>query len=402
MPCSGCTGAPSGRRSGSRVHLGLDLLFLVPGASGGRETYARELTAAMREQRPDMRVTAFVNRETAVIGHGFWRDLSDDVVVLRGASAIDRRRWAAGELALLPRAAARAGVDVLFSPANFAPLHGPFARVVTLHDLIFRLLPDTVAPTLRWGTEATVPTAARRAHRVITGSLAAREDIVKELGLDREGIEVIPHGVLAPPEISPAALARVRDRLGAGTRRIAISVATNVPHKNLGVLVKALARLDRAERPLLAFAGFGTDSGELPRLVEDLGLRDDVRILGAVPPDELEALYSIADVLITATLYEGFGLPVLEAMARGVLVACSDLPVLREVAGDDAEWLDPHDPDSAARALRAALAGGEALEQRREAGRRRAAEHSWSAAAARTLGVLDAAVAARRAKRRRR
>jgi glycosyltransferase involved in cell wall biosynthesis len=93
---------------------------------------------------------------------------------------------------------------------------------------------------------------------------------------------------------------------------------------------------------------------------------------------------------------------VLEAMARGVLVACSDLPVLREVAGEDAEWLDPRDPDSAARALQAALAGGEALERRREAGRRRAAAHSWSAAAARTLGVLDAAVASRDARRRRR
>ena len=163
------------------MHLGLDLLFLVPGASGGRETYARELLAAIRAQRDDLRVTTFVNRETAAIGHGFWRDLADNTVVLRGASALDRRRWALGELVLLPRAAAREKVEVLHCPANFAPLHGPFARVLTLHDLIFRRLPDTVPTPLRWGTEATVPPAARRAHRIINGSDAARDDIVAEL-----------------------------------------------------------------------------------------------------------------------------------------------------------------------------------------------------------------------------
>ena len=117
-----------------------------------------------------------------------------------------------------------------------------------------------------------------------------------------------------------------------------------MPHKNLTVLLRGWRSFLREERPLLVFAGFGTDTGELPRLVDELGLGDDVRLLGAVAPDDLEALYAQADVLVTATLYEGFGLPVLEAMARGVLVACSDLPVLREVAGDDAELLDPARP----------------------------------------------------------
>ena len=377
------------------MHLGLDLLFLVPGASGGRETYARELTAAIRAQRDDLRVTAFINRETAAIGHGFWRDLADNTVVLRGASALDRRRWAVGELVMLPRAAARERVEVLHSPANFAPLHGPFARVVTLHDIIFRRLPGTVSTPLRWGTEATVPPAARRAHRVITGSDAAREDIVAELKLRRELIDVIPHGIAAPPEVPGAAVARMRARLDAGERPIALSVATDVPHKNLAVLVRGLAQLAPEERPVLVFAGFGTDSGELPGLVTELGLGHDVRVLGAVAPDDLEALYAEADLLVTATLYEGFGLPVLEAMARGVLVACSDLPVLREVAGDDAELLDPSDPASVAAAMRRLLSGDADLERRREAGYERAAGYTWASAATQTLRVFDEAAAAR-------
>ena len=378
------------------MHLGLDLLFLVPGASGGRETYARELLAAIRAQRDDLRVTTFVNRETAAIGHGFWRDLADNTVVLRGASALDRRRWALGELVLLPRAAAREKVEVLHCPANFAPLHGPFARVVTLHDLIFRRLPDTVPTPLRWGTEATVPPAARRAHRIITGSDAARDDIVAELKLKRELIDVIPHGIAAPPHVPETALARTRARLQADGRPIALSVATDVPHKNLTVLPRGLAQLPPRDRPLLVFAGFGTDAGELPRVVDELGVGDDVRVLGAVAPDDLEALYAQADVLVTATLYEGFGLPVLEAMARGVLVACSDLPVLREVAGTDAELFDPRDPASIAAALRRLLSGEAELATRRDAGRRRAARFTWEAAATQTLRVFEEAADARR------
>ena len=377
------------------MHLGLDLLFLVPGASGGRETYARELTAAIRAQRNDLRVTTFVNRETAAIGHGFWRDLADSTVVLRGASALDRRRWALGELMMLPRAAARERVEVLHCPANFAPLHGPFARVLTLHDLIFRRLPGTVSAPSRWGTEATVPPAARRAHRIITGSDAARDDIVAELKLKREVIDVIPHGIAAPPPVSEDAIARTRERLAAAGRPIALSVATDVPHKNLAVLLRGVALIAPDERPLLVFAGFGTDTGELPGLVSELDLARDVRVLGAVAPDDLEALYAQADVLVTATLYEGFGLPVLEAMARGVLVACSDLPVLREVAGDDAELLDPQDPASVAEALRRLRLGDGELERRRRDGRERAARFTWESAATQTLRVFDEAAAAR-------
>jgi glycosyltransferase involved in cell wall biosynthesis len=377
------------------VHLGLDLLFLVPGASGGRETYARELTTAIRAQRDDLRVTAFVNRETAAIGHGFWRDLADNTVVLRGASALDRRRWALGELVLLPRGGGRGGGEVRHRPANFAPLHGPFARVLTLHDLIFRRLPDTVPTPLRWGTEATVPPAARRAHRIITGSDAARDDIVSELKLRHDLIDVIPHGIAAPPEVPEAAVARMRERVAAGGRPVALSVATDVPHKNLAALVRGLALLAPDERPVLVFAGFGTDAGVLPGLVGELGLGDDVRVLGAVAPEDLEALYAQADVLVTPTLYEGFGLPVLEAMARGVLVACSDLPVLREVAGEEAELMDPHDPASIAAALRRLLSDDPDHERRREAGRERAARYTWAAAATQTLRVLDEAAAAR-------
>ena len=152
------------------------------------------------------------------------------------------------------------------------------------------------------------------------------------------------------------------------------------------------------ERPVLAFVGYGTDRGGLPARARELGIERDVRPLGGISPARLEDLYATAALLITPTRYEGFGLPVLEAMARGVPVACSDIPVLREVAGDEAAvWLDPADPATIASAMRTLIADGPDVERRRVAGRERAARFTWDATAQATAEVYEAAAAAVRA-----
>ena len=125
----------------------------------------------------------------------------------------------------------------------------------------------------------------------------------------------------------------------------------------------------------------------------------DARFLGPVSAELLEGLYAAAALLATTTLHEGFGLPVLEAMARGVPVAASDLAVLREVAGDAAIWHDPRDPSSVAAALRRLLAGGAEVERLRAAGRDRAQRFSWRATAEATARVYDRALSARAPRR---
>ena len=369
--------------------MGLDLLFLIPGESGGRETHVRGLLGALREARPELRLTAFVGPEVA--GPGFWTEHADRTVVLPRASARRRLAWATGEALGVARAAAHAGVDVLHSPANFGPAAGPFARVLTLHDLLFRLRPEHVGAAMRWGTEALVPPAARRAHRVLTVSAASRDDIVRELRVAPERVEVVPNGIEPPARAGDAAAGRTR--LEAGERRVLLSVATDLPHKNLTALVDGLARLEPGGRPLLAFAGHGTDRGELAAHAERLGVAADVRLLGAVAAGDLEDLYAAADGLVTATRWEGFGLPVLEAMARGVPVACSDLPVLREVGAGLAELLDPGDPGSVAAAMRRLLASGRGRDERVAAGRAHAARFTWAAAAEATAAAYERAAA---------
>ena len=142
-------------------------------------------------------------------------------------------------------------------------------------------------------------------------------------------------------------------------------------------------------------AGNGTDRGGLAAAAVELGLERDLRALGAVDATELEDLYAAAALVVTPSLLEGFGLPVLEAMGRGVAVVCSDLPVLREVAGDCALRFDPSDPAALAAALRSVLAGGTEVEARRAQGRERARGFSWEAAAGATAEVYELALSER-------
>jgi glycosyltransferase involved in cell wall biosynthesis len=331
-----------------------------------------------------------VNREAAS-ADGFWREVGRCVRL--PLSPRSRPAWAWAEVAGVPAAAARARVDVLHSPANFGPAAGPFARVLTLHDLLFRRHPELVPRAMRLGTEALVPSAARRAHAVITVSQASREEIVRLLGIPPARVELVRNGWTPPSR--PGDPDAARRRLGGAERPIALSVASNLPHKNLPVILEALASIEVEHRPLLVLAGHSTDGGDLRARALSLGIEADVRPLGAVGAAELEDLYAAADVVVSATLFEGFGLPVLDALGRGVIVVCSDLPVLREVAGDAALWLDPGDPASVASALRRALAGGPELDRLRETGRERARLFDWRAAAARTAEVYDRAAATR-------
>jgi glycosyltransferase involved in cell wall biosynthesis len=375
------------------MRLGLDLLFLVPGESGGRETYTRELVRALHAVDPTLELTAFTNRESA----GWVRELGVPVrAVVLGVSPRRPDHWALGELAALPAAARRAGVALVHSPANFGPVGGRFVRVITLHDLQYRAVPELLTPARRLGTGALIPVMARRAHRLITGAATARDEIVRELGVPAERIDVIPHGVVQPPSGTRISEPRLRAELELGERPLVLTVATALPHTNLGRLLEALAVIEPARRPVLAVSGAGTDGPELSDQVAALSLRTDVRLLGFAPRATLEALYATAACVVIPTLYEGFGLPVIEAMARGTPVACSDIPVLREVAADAACFFDPRRPAAIAEAMLGLIEQPARARRYADAGRRRAAGFTWEATARATIATYRRALSARR------
>lgn len=369
------------------LHIGLNLIYLVPGQTGGMETVARELLPALAAARPDIRLSAFVNRETAAES-GPWRDAAEWVVV--PVNAANRIAWVAGEQLLLPRLAARAGVDLLHSLGATAPGRGRFRRVVSIYDFNYKLFPDTHAALYGRGLDLLVRYGARRSDRLIVCSQSTGRDAGRLLGVDAELIDNVPLGLGARAgDVEPTSAAALDIDSG---RRVVLTFSDRRPHKNLIRLVEAVAALDGDV--LLVIAGYSTPYERVVReRIEQLGIEDRVRLLPWVSTADREGLYARADVFAFPSLYEGFGFPVLEAMARGVPVACADAASLPEVAGDAALLFDPHSVEAITDALRQLL-GDAGLRARLAAdGRAQAARFTWERTAQLTLASYERALA---------
>jgi glycosyltransferase involved in cell wall biosynthesis len=356
------------------------------------EVAARELLAELVSiAPPGVRFTAFVNRET-VVADGPWGELMPAVTV--PVNARSRLQWVLGEQTLLPRAAARAGVDLLHSLASTAPLRGRFRRVVTVHDLIYAHYPEAHEGLRAKGMQVLVSSAARRSHRVIADSQNTADDLVELLGLDRAVVDVVPLGIGTTRLDDPLAEGEVRARFDLGSRVVLLSLSAKRPHKNLAALIGALARIPADSRPLLVLAGYPTFyEEELRARACEVGVAQDVRFLGWLDGAEVEGLWAIARAFVFPSLYEGFGLPVLEAMARGVPVACSDASSLPEVAGQAALLFDPRDEAGIATAVERLIDDRELRLRLVELGRARAREFTWQRTARLTLESYARALA---------
>jgi glycosyltransferase involved in cell wall biosynthesis len=355
----------------------------------GLETYARELTSALVEEQPSLRVTAFINREAAA--DPAWGELVPTVTV----PVYGRRRaaWVRGEQLLLPKLAQRTGVDVMHSLASTAPAWGSFARVVTIHDVIYRIHPEAHgwrSPVLG----ALIPLAARRSDRIIAPSDTTRCDLVRLLKLPEEKIDVIPNGIGLPPAAQWSSREELRRRYDLGERPLVLTVSLKRPNKNLLRLLDALVLIPEEKRPVLVLVGHATPyEHELRQHAARLNISADTRFLDWVPNEELEGLYRASTCFVFPSLYEGFGLPVLEAMTRGVPVACSNRGALPEVAGDAALLFDPDQPPSIATAVQKLLTDPAERKRLSGLGRANAARFSWAATARETLATYESTFA---------
>ncbi len=362
------------------THVGLNLVFMVPGATGGMEVAARALIPALRDAAPGIRFTALVNREAA------GEDLGVESVVVP-VNATNRVEWVRGEQQLLPGIARRLGCDLVHSLASTAPARGRFARVTTIHDLNYKLVPEAHFGLRALGMRVLVPAAARRSHRIIVDAASTRRDLASHLGTPEDKVDVVPLGVTPRPPVEPTPAAELRARLELGDGPVLLTVSAKRPHKNLLRLLDAVALLDAP--PVVVMPGYATPhEAEWRERAAALGLR---AVFPAwVSAEDLEGLYALAAAFVFPSLAEGFGLPVLEAMARGVPVACSDATSLPEVAGDAALLFDPHDPEAIAGALR--RIPGEAA-RLRAAGLARVAEFTWERTAALTAASYERTLA---------
>lgn len=353
----------------------LNALFLDPSVSGGPETYLRELVPALHREEPTARLTIATTRSGArVLAADGWGEFSD----VRALPCEDgeRLRRTYSEQVLVPRMARRLGAEVLHSVASVAPVRPGVPAAITLHDVTF-LLRRTFDRVTTMGMRAIISRAARDADALVAGSAAARDEICSVLGLDPARFLVVPHGAgRRPAEVSEISESTVRRSHRLGAARIVLCVGAKRPHKNQALLLRALPLL--ARDTVLVLVGHAEPyERELRTLADELGLGDSVRFVDYVPDAELEALWRSAACAVFPTLGEGFGLPVLEAMSRGVAVACSDLPVLREVGGDVPHYFSAASHEAAAAAIEAASGD----RRSRAAGIELAAGFSWDASA---------------------
>ena len=368
--------------------VALNAMFLAPGDSGGPETYLRELVRALAAEFPALRISVLTTGagERSLRADGF-----GELVRLHALPAEEYRRLRRqfAEQLLVQVHARRWGADLLHSLASTGPVRTPRLRsVVTLHDVTFMHTP-TFGRVTTWGMSQIVKRAAHDADTLIAGSAAARDEICAELGLAAARFVVVPHGVGEVPRANPAPERLVRERLGLPDGRVVVCVAALRPHKNQELLIRALPQLPDDVTVVLA----GREEAYAERLRElaaELGVAGRLRLTGYLADADLERLWLLAGCGAFPTRAEGFGLPVLEAMARGVPVACSDIPVLREVGGEVPEYFDPADPGAAASAIRVALDDG----KRGRRGVERAAGFSWADAAHGTMEAYERALAA--------
>ena len=366
------------------IHVALNLVFLIPDETGGMEVYARELIPRLAGG-PDLRLTALVNRESA--GEDF--GIEQKVVPVR---ARRRTEWVRGEQQHVPRMARAAGADLVHSLGSTAPLWGSVPRITTIHDLNYRLVPEAHFGIRGRGLGILVEAAARTSRRIIVDAESTRRDLLEQLGTPQAKVDVVPLGVSAAPAVDPAPQDELRQRLGIGERPLVLSVSAKRPHKNLARLLRAVAAIPAERRPALVIPGYPTPhEAELRDLAAQLRL--EVVLPEWISTSELEALYALASCVVFPSLYEGFGLPVLEAMARGVPVATSDRSSLPEVAGDAALLFDPTDVDAIREAIERLLADSELRARLAEAGRSRAARFTWEATARATRDAYRRALA---------
>ena len=299
------------------------------------------------------------------------------------------------EQTILPLALRRFGVDVLHAPAYVAPLVAGIRTVVTFHDLSYFLFPTSFNRANRAYLQTFSRLTARRADRLIAVSEATRQDLVRLLGVNASRVNVVPNGVdeRFQPVEDPAELLGFRQRRGLPERYI-LSLCTLEPRKNLPILVRAyaLAREQGITEPLVLAGGVGWGDLAIRALVEELGLAPHVLLPGFIPQDEQALWYNAATLFAYPSRYEGFGLPVAEAMACGTAVLTSNRSALPEVVGDAGVTVDPDRPDALADAMVRLLRDDDWRAELGCRGHARASRFSWDEAARRTVTTYCQAI----------
>jgi len=358
--------------------IGVNALYLIPGGVGGTEIYLRALLAALAAIDSVDRYFVFTNRET---GADLVPAASNFTHVPQAVCAVSRPARLLWEQTALPLAALQLKLDVLLNPGFTAPLWCPCPQVTVFHDLQHKRHPEY----FRWFDlpfwEFFLFWSAQVSQCVLAVSEATAADLRTWYRLPESKLRVVPLG-------ADAAFFDLAARRH--PEPFLLAVSTLHPHKNLDGLLRAFAEFRRAhpEFRLVVCGIHGFFSAELHALRDALGLSGAVDFPGWIPRAELHDLYSRAWAFVYPSFFEGFGLPVLEALAAGVPTACSDIEPLSGIAGAAALKFNPADPHAIAEAMHRIATDAPLRRHLAAEGPARAAQFSWHATAEATLDAL--------------
>ncbi|MGH2711981.1 MAG: glycosyltransferase family 4 protein [Actinomycetota bacterium] len=368
------------------VAINVDQLFFkVPGGIG---TYVRQLLPALRAQSPDLDLSAFHSRFEGAA----------EAPELNGLRTTELDRsirllyplWNLTGKPPLPDPLGSAEIVHAPSPVAVPPVRDGQKLVVTVHDLAFRLYPGAFPPSWRMLHMSGVKRTVRDANAVIAVSRNTASDLQKLTGIDPARIQIVPLGGSIP--VGTGDPGAVLDRLSI-PRPYVLFVGTLEPRKNVVRLIRAYRRIAPGVPNALVLAGpRGWRSQPVDRELAQPGHGRIIRT-GRVSEDELDALYRGADAFAYPSLYEGFGLPVLDAMTRGVPVVTSNTSSLLDLAGEAAMRISPESVGAIAGAMEAVLTDQALSARLGAAGRERAREFSWERTARETLDVYEKALA---------
>jgi glycosyltransferase involved in cell wall biosynthesis len=360
------------------MRIGVNALYLIPGAVGGTEIYLRNLLRALAEIDSANEYFVFSNRETDLDLAPRQANFQFVQQPVRGTIRPARILW---EQTLLPLSIAARQIDVLLNPGFTAPIVCGCPQVTVFHDMQHKRHPEHFRRfdlpfwnfLLFW--------SAHVSASILADSDATREDLERFYRLRHTKIRVAPLGV--EPEFFQIARARHPEPF-------LLSVSTLHPHKNLDGLLRAFAEFHR-DRPefRLVIAGLrGFEADNLESLRSKLGLTDVVEFTGWIAREKLYDLYARAWAFIYPSTFEGFGLPVVEALAAGIPTACSRIDPLSSIASDAALQFDPRDDAAMIETIKRIVNDDQLRTHLSAAGPRRAALFSWRTTARLTLEAL--------------
>ncbi len=370
------------REGNSRAtHIGLNahLLSLAEGyRSAGIASYIYSLLPHLPATATEMECTVFLSEKR----YGGAPGLRLQVSRLPTDRPAVRILW---EQALLPLVARREGIDLLHNMAFVGPVASTCPFIVTVHDLSFLFYPHSFRPLRRSYLRLFARISVRRARRVIAVSESTKRDLVETYGISPAKIDVVHNGVDGSFQPLPSDQVAAFRRQKGLPDRFVLFVGTLEPRKNIVGLLDAYAKLPEGRPPLVLVGGKGWFYDEIFCRVEALGLNNEVRFAGFVPTEELPLWFNAADLFVYPSMYEGFGLPPLEAMACGTAVITSTTSSLPEVVGQAGQLVDPTDSDALAAAMSKVLGDRDLRREMEAAGLEQAAGFSWGEAARKTV-----------------